>query len=108
MARKQFLVIYSDGSKQHIGAHQKEQMLLNGDIVSIGDNRFRDVRPSQTFHAFSDLSQLAAETAPVNLKRFYPGLFVFELGEKKSRERLESPEAMAARIRNGPTVMQLV
>src|ERR1700737_1407773 len=102
MARKQFSIHYPDGSKKHIGAAEREQMLLAGEIRQIGNNAyaFKFVGETKTYNSFSDLADLRAkmEQQPNLLRRFLAGSFVIEypqrLGGRKVRELLETPEAL--------------
>ena len=75
-------------------------MLLLELIKPLDPLRFTYTGQVRTFHAFADLSEIKTSFEQVELKRkFLPGLFTIEFGEKRFRERLESPEAMALRVR---------
>jgi hypothetical protein len=104
MARKQFVVVYPDGSKKNVSGYDREQMLLAGEIRKDGEraNHYRFVGPSQSFqrfHSFSELARLGPALEPQTpRKRFLSGNFVVQFGEKRHRELLETPEALAVRL----------
>ena len=99
MAKKQFVVHYPDGSRKHIGARDREQMLLSLEIVATqASNHYRFLGQLKTFHAFRDMSSLVLVAQNTSFVRFLRGTFVFEFQGKKVVERMETPEGMAARI----------
>lgn len=56
MARKQFQIIYPDGSKRHIGRTKLESMIH--EVEAAGDNSFRFTGIPKTAHSMSDFGQL--------------------------------------------------
>ena len=107
MARKQFVIVYPDGSKKNVSAFDREQMLLAGEIKKDGDNanRYRFVAQAksvtvQTFKSFRELANLGPLTPAQReyLQRHYPGLFIFEIGEESFVEIMESAEGLALRL----------
>lgn len=99
MARKQFVVVYPDRSREHIGRTERDQLLLSGDIRQLVGNEYRYTGQVQSFHSFADLSQLQDRFQPtVELRRFLEGRFTVELKGKRHSERLETPGAMWERL----------
>jgi hypothetical protein len=95
---RHFQILYPDDSRGFVNTAQKEQMLRSGEIAATNDARtFAFIGKEAVLHSFQELGKLFERRVPV-FDGFYPGLFVWELGEKRSRELLESPEAMALRL----------
>ena len=104
ISRKQFLVIYPDGSKEHIGCAERDSLILSQQIKQIDANRFRWIAPARTYHTFADLAELLPRMSnPIEIKRrFLSGCFIVEpakhLNKRKYRELMETPEALALRV----------
>ena len=98
MARKQFLVIYADKSRAFVSRDERDSMLLSGEIKQTGWREYRYIVPvirlrrSATEDTMTALKIVPRE--PVMLRRFLPGSFIFEHGDKRRTERLETAEAM--------------
>ena len=103
MARKQFSIHYPDGSKKHIGRNQRDEMLLGKLIVPIENNfnSYKYIGQKRTGHALSDLDKILAYARGQQRQEpdYYAGQFVFELGDRRFIERMESVEAMTLRLR---------
>lgn len=100
MARKQFLVVYQDGSKKHIGCAERDSLLLSGQIKKISDLQFSSTEQVRTCHAFADISKMMSAIQENPLRHFLNGSFTIELKGRRRRELLETPEAMAYRLTN--------
>jgi len=96
---KSFTLNYPDGSKGNISASEREHMLLAGEIQAIDDRTYKFIGKPIVLHSFLELARIIPGIEVNLLRRFYPGMFVWELGGKRNRELLESPEAMALRMR---------
>jgi hypothetical protein len=104
LAHHKFLLTYPDGSRKHIDRKTRDQLLLSLQARQTGPQRYRFIAKPQTFHSFSEMGDhLYIESQAQPLRRFYPGIFAFELNLKRRRELMESPEGMAFRLMNrGP------
>lgn len=96
MARKQFVIVYPDRSKENVSRTDRDSLLLSRQIEPISPEKYRYIGEVKTFHAFSDLAGICAKL-PM-LRRYLEGLFIFEFQGKQHRERLETPEAFAFRL----------
>ena len=111
-----YTLIYPDNSKGHINAKEKESLLLAGDIVKVREDTYKLVGAVILLHSFRELGRIRPRIVMI-LTRFFPGLFVREMENgqqwkqdaagnavlvnagKRIPEMLESPEAMALRLR---------
>lgn len=102
MPRRHFLIKYPDDSRKHVDSFDREQMLLAGEIKKSGENEYRYVGQAHTFQRFHSLQELSslgpALQAQAPRRRFLPGSFIIELGQKRHGERLETPEGLVARL----------
>lgn len=74
-------------------------MLNAGQIAFLDTFRYTYTAQPRTFHALADLGPIRERfipTAPI--RRYLEGHFVFELGDKRSRELMETAEGMAIRL----------
>lgn len=75
-------------------------MLLGGELRQTGTREFDFIGRVMVYHSFQSLSALLTRLEhSETLTRFFPGLFVREFEGKRIPEMLESPEAMALRMR---------
>ena len=95
---KNYTLIYPDKSKGNIKAQEKESLLLAGDIEQIDESTYKLVGGVILMHGFAELRKIRPRIVAL-LVRFFPGLFVREFAGKRIPEMLESPEAMALRLR---------
>jgi hypothetical protein len=79
----------------HIDRQLRDDLVLSG-LAKENDGYYAYIGPQHTMHTMADLGKLKIGTEPH--KRFYPGSFIFEHDGKRHRERLETPEAYAARL----------
>jgi hypothetical protein len=99
LANKRFLLLYDNGDRTHIGTAERDELLLLGRVRALDSFRFAYIQPKQTFHSFSQLAAIKPQFQPIQpFKRYLPGTFVFEFGEKRSRELMETAEGMAIRL----------
>ena len=101
MARKQFTVVYPDGSKRNIGCAERDSLLLSRQIKQITPLRYAYSGEVRTYHAFAELTPLRDRliNPPHFLRPYLEGVFIFvDPTGKKHRELLETPEALADRI----------
>ena len=95
---KHYTLLYPDHSKGNINATEKESLLLAGDIVKVREDTYKLVGAVILLHSFRELGRIRPRIVMI-LTRFFPGLFVWEFAGKRIPEMLESPEAMALRLR---------
>jgi hypothetical protein len=96
MARKLFQIKYQDGSRKHVKAEERDNLLLAGLLKTLGPREYEYIGQPKTFHSFADLGNLQL-IQPGSFRRFLPGSFVIEFQGKRTRELLETPEQMAFR-----------
>src|SRR5712671_2803592 len=101
MARKQFTVVYPDGSKAHIGTAERESLLLARQIRATGNpSHFIYVGEVRRFHSFAELGELQGKFGgQEHMRRFLAGTFTVESPDGSRRtERLETPEGFIDRL----------
>lgn len=99
MATKRFLLCYPDGSNAFIKTAERDVLLNQGSIEHIDSYRYRYTAQPRTFHAFADLESIRQRFEPQQeVRRFLEGRFIFELGDKRYRELMETPEGMVVRL----------
>ncbi len=74
----------------------RDDLVLTGLAKEMEPGRYSYLGPMRTAHQMSDISLCIQESAPA--RRFLPGQFIVEFDGKRRRERLETPEAYAARL----------
>lgn len=101
MPAKRFLIHYPDGSKEQVDLAERDALILRGQIQPIDANRYQFIGECMRLHAMQDLERLLPIVSKGYRQEpdYYPGLFIWQLGDKKRRERLESAEAVAIRVR---------
>jgi hypothetical protein len=95
---KHYTLLYPDHSKGNINAREKESLLLAGDIEKIDERTYKLIGAVILLHSFHELGRIRPRILVI-LTRFFPGMFVREFEGKRIPELLESPEAMALRLR---------
>lgn len=99
MANKRFLLLYDDGDRTHITTSERDELLVSGRIRALDSYRFAFTGQKQTFRSFADLAPLKPQFQPAEpFRRYLPGTFIFEFGDKRSRELMETAEGMAIRL----------
>lgn len=98
LASKRFLLTYPDGSRKHIGREERDSLLLSRSARETADGRYLYTGETHTYHALSQLQNLVVSTNEMGLRSFLSGQFIFELGDTRKRELLETPEAMLIRL----------
>lgn len=77
-------------------------MLLAGEIKQIAYRQYKFIAPIQKFRLTATENTLNAmsKTSAAHgcLRRFLEGSFIFELGDKRYHERLETTEGMLVRM----------
>lgn len=94
---RRYLLKYQDGSKMHMDRQLRDNLVLSGLAKESEPGRYAYLGPMHTGHQMSDLGKLSIGE-PDNKRRFLPGQFIVEFDGKRRRERLETPEAYAARL----------
>lgn len=97
MARKQFVVLYADKSKENIGCAEKETRLLAKEIKHKSGNLYVSTEQVKTYHAFPELKDLKITRPSISnpMRRFLEGAFVIEDADgRRYEERLETPESL--------------
>ncbi len=91
-------ILHTDyGRKRFVKRKQIQELLLSGaQLEQLSPNEYR-YRP-QTFHAFADLAPLQQQIQQPAGKPYLPGTFIFQLGQKRIFERLESEFGLAMRL----------
>jgi hypothetical protein len=100
LAHHKFLLTYPNGKPKYIDRETRDQLLLSLQAKQTGPQRYRYIGQPKTFHSFSELGELRLESQLVPLKKYLPGVFIFEVHLKRRRELMESPEGMAFRLMN--------
>lgn len=99
---KRFTVVYPDDSKRNVGRRQKEKMFLAGELRQIDERHFAFIGEVLVVHSLKSLSSLLSRHAPNASQQpepaFYPGMYVWQLREKRRRELMESPDHMALQL----------
>jgi hypothetical protein len=98
LASKRFLLTYPDAGRKWIGREERDSLLLSRSARETADGRYLYTGETHTYHALSQLKNLVVSTNELGLRRFLSGQFIFELGDTKKRELLETPEAMVIRL----------
>jgi len=75
----------------------RDDLVLSGLARELQPGRYAYIGPSHTGHQMSDIGKLCVTSADPK-RRFLPGQFIVEFDGKRRRERLETPEAYAARL----------
>lgn len=97
---KPILLTYPDKSRTHISCESRDLLLAASPaplIRKTGYNRFLYVGEVHTYHSLSALIKFAVAHPPA-LRKYLAGLFIFEIGRVRLRERMETPEGMAIRL----------
>lgn len=103
MARRQFLVLYPDGSRKHVDREERDSLLYAQEIKETGFREYRftvaprSYRLSATQNTLPSLSLEAKATPPV-VRRYLGIDVIFQLGEKRYHEHEESTEGMVLRF----------
>ncbi len=97
---KNYLLVYPDGSRKHIGRAERDDLLLSGMAKQTAPQRYLFTGQKRTLHSFAELSTLKLSFTPENHRRFLPGSFIFEHEGKRYTELMETPEGMAMRMSN--------
>ena len=74
-------------------------MLREGLLHPIDSHRSRYTGDAFHFRTLADLRFFKAVISTVKFVGNYPGLFVWQLGNQRRKELLESPEKMAMRLK---------
>lgn len=88
---------YPDGSRKHVKAAERDDMLLSRLIVCVGPKEYRYIGQDKTFQNFVDWGKWYATRKPASgpLRRFLQGSFVIEDSDgRRYEERLETPESL--------------
>jgi len=91
-------VLHTDyGRKRFVKRKQIQELLLSGaNLEQIRPNEYR--YRAQIFHSFQELQPLVEQISTTEGKAYLPGQFIWELAQKRRRERMETPEGMALRL----------
>lgn len=85
-----------------MSAIERDQMLLAGELRKMDANRYEFIGQNKTVtvRSFADLGDVKNKLrmGPETLKRFLEGSFIWEHGDERMRELLETPEMMAFRL----------
>ena len=102
MARSRYLIISTDGKKRHVSREERDQLLLSGVLKQVGPQEYRSTLKPIRMHSMGELEKLKGEMNEQAglLRHFLPGSFIFEQGETRKREMLETVEAMVLRLKN--------
>lgn len=98
MAKKRFIIQYQDGSRKQVGRLERDSMILAKEISHKAENRYLFTGQAMTFHSFADLQQLIPALKSELLRRYLAGFFIWELGDLREDERLQTPEAQIERL----------
>ena len=100
MALRQYTIQYSDGSKEHIGRPERDELLLSRLITPSATNTYKYIGQKRTYHALADLGELFHQMTSQRRQEpdCYPGSFIWEYKQKRYHERLESSEALVLRL----------
>jgi len=96
---KRFLLLYPDGSRAHISATERNELLLTSRIQKLDSFRYTYTAQPRVFKSFQALEPLKQQVQAIGpVRRFLEGHFIFEFKERRQRELLETPEGMAIRL----------
>lgn len=97
---RRYEIKYPDGSKKHISRQERDDLVLSGFAKESGSGTYVYLGQLKTYSSFVDYGRdyIATPRPTEPIKRFHPGQFIFEHDGKRHTERLETPEAYAARL----------
>ena len=101
MARKEFTLIYPDGSKDRIGCMERDSLLSRLQIrPSDRPLHYVFIGQVRTLHSLSELEQLKERFSGTTIvKKYLQGQFtVVNQDGSRYQERLETSEAQIARL----------
>ena len=99
---KSYLLAYPDGSKKSIGRAERDDLLLSGLAREVSPRKYAFTGEARTLHSFSELGSLAQSFTTHSLRRFLPGSFIVEHEGGRRKELLETPGALAYRLKLYP------
>lgn len=80
----------------HMNRQLRDDLVLSGLAKEVDGGRYAYIGPHRTMHTMAELGTLQIGTEPK--RHFLPGKFIVEFDGKRHTERLETPEAYAARL----------
>lgn len=80
-----------------IDRQMRDDLVLSGLAKELEPGRYAYLGPAHTGHQMSDIGKLCVENSGPQ-RRFLPGQFIVEFDGRRHLERLETPEAYAARL----------
>jgi hypothetical protein len=100
MSRKNFVIVYADGSKKNIGSTERNSLLLSKEIRLLEGMRYEYAAKVRTYHSFADLSKLRHRGEFSKAAASYlRGLFiVIDVKGRTFTEKLETPAGWEVRL----------
>lgn len=98
ISTQNYQLVYPDGSKSRVDRATRDDLVLSGLARQVTPGRYVFTGQLLTAHSLSELGSLNLVVRRPDLRRFLAGRFVFEHEGKRTRELLETPEALALRI----------
>lgn len=101
MARSKFELVYSDGTREQIGAAERNSLLLSREIKPLSAERYKFIGQAKSFSNFIDLAQwfTIQKLSPEQMRRYLANLAVmYELASEKELQLEETPEAFGLRL----------
>lgn len=99
---KRFILHYPDHSKKRISRSERDELLLSGLAKETSPEKYFFIGQQHTYRLFSALRFFVVSIDQETTRRFLPGRFIYEhrsVKGGKRREMLETPEAMASRLK---------
>lgn len=100
MPRKQFEILYPDGSRKHISAIERDALMLAREIKFLAPQKYKFIGQVKTFHSFAALGELKLklEHSP-EFRRYLSGSYIWvDPQGMRHNERMETVEAMELRL----------